>query len=234
MDELRVGDRVLAAGTGGALEYQDVYFFGHRDAAAAAAFVRLELSSGDALELTPDHFVPVLPAAASDSDDGAAAALAGARMTYARDVAAGDVMLVVALAGGGLARASVVRASEVMRAGLFNPYTLGGSIVVDGVLASAHSGWLVDGAAAALGASHRLPAFFQALLAPLRGLYHAAGPELTAAFGDALATAALRLDAFAAGGGAAGTAPAAAAAAAATAAAALAGAAAARKRAARA
>ncbi|KAI8466133.1 MAG: hint module-domain-containing protein [Monoraphidium minutum] len=189
MDELRIGDRVLAAGPGGALEYQDVYFFGHRDGAAAASFVRLELEGGSsALELTPDHFVPVLPAG------GGSGALGAARMTYARDVAPGDVLL-IADGAGGLRPAAVSGAGAVRRRGLFNPYTLGGSVLVDGVLASAHSSWLVDGPAAALGASHAVPALLQALFAPLRALYWAAGPEAMEAVGGALAAAGLRLQA---------------------------------------
>ncbi|GBF88795.1 hypothetical protein Rsub_01696 [Raphidocelis subcapitata] len=195
MEELRVGDRVLALASDGTLKYEDVYFFGHRDAASDAAFVRLGLDGGAALELTPDHFVPVLRAgAAAPASGGVAEAMRGARMTYARDVKPGDTLLVTA--GPGALRAAAVRsASAVARRGLFNPYTLGGTIVVDGVLASAHSGWLVDGAAAALGASHALPAFFQGLFAPLRLLYAAVGPEAMQAFGDALASAALRLEA---------------------------------------
>ncbi|KIZ04059.1 hypothetical protein MNEG_3903 [Monoraphidium neglectum] len=200
MDELRVGDKVLAANAAGKLEYQDVYFFGHRDASAAAQFVRLELSSGAALELTPDHFVPVLPGAGAAAG---AAALAAARMTHARHVRPGDRVLALAPGGAALEEATVSRAAAVAREGLFNPYTLGGSIVVDGVLASAHSGWLVDGAFAAAGASHLMPAFFQALFAPLRAAYAVAGPEFMQRFGDALARAALRLEAtlLASGGG---------------------------------
>ncbi|GBF88859.1 hypothetical protein Rsub_01358 [Raphidocelis subcapitata] len=230
MDQLAVGDRVLALASDGALKYEDVYFFGHRDAASDAAFVRLGLDGGAELLLTPDHFVPVLRAGSEAAARAplAAEALAGARMTYARAVTAGDV-LAVADGAGGLRAASVISSEAVRARGLFNPYTLGGTIVVDGVLASAHSGWLIDGAAAALGASHALPAVFQALFAPLRALYAAAGPEFMSRFGDALAVAALRLEAgalgLAAGPAAAAAAPAAAAAATAVAVAAGAGAA---------
>jgi hypothetical protein len=196
MDELKVGDAVLAAGPGGALEFQEVYFFGHRDAAADAAFVRLGLEGGAALTLTPDHFVPVLPAGA--------AAGAAPRMTYAKDVRPGDSLLVLPPGGGALAPARVASAAAVAGKGLFNPYTLGGTLVVDGVLASAHSSWLLDAAAARLGLSHLLPGAFQALFAPLRGLYAAAGPAFMESFGDALAAAAQRFEAaaFAAAAGA--------------------------------
>lgn len=203
MRDLRVGDKVLAARPDGRLEFQDIYFFGHRSSEVTAGFVRIELDSGRALELTPDHFVPVAASgAAGASALVAAAALGAARMTYARNVKQGDLLLVLpgdlSLATGdleGLQIAQVIRTEAVVRRGLFNPYTMGGSIVVDGVLASAHSSWLIDGAAARLGASHLLPATFQALFAPLRALYALIGPEAMQAFGDALAESALALEA---------------------------------------
>jgi hedgehog protein len=204
MDELRVGDAVLAARADGSLEFQEVYFFGHRDAAADAAFVRLELEGGASLTLTPDHFVPVLPA-------GAGAGAGKERMTYARDVRPGDVLMVASGAGVALRPARVAAAAAVAGKGLFNPYTLGGTVVVDGVLASAHSSWLLDGAAAALGLTQALPATFQALFAPLRVLYALTGPAFMEWFGDALAAAAQRFEAAAlsaAAGGAAAAAPA--------------------------
>ena len=43
MQDVRIGDRVLVARSDGSLGYDDVYFFGHRDRAAVASFVRLAL-----------------------------------------------------------------------------------------------------------------------------------------------------------------------------------------------
>lgn len=201
MAQLRVGDKVLAAAANGRLEYQEVYFFGHRSQDVEAAFVRIELDGGATLELTPDHFVPVLQQRRSgDGNAAAAGALDSARMTYARDVRVGD-RLMVAAAGAGAApstaapgklRVAEVRGIEsVRRQGLFNPYTMGGSIVVDGVLASSHSSWLIDGVAQRLGAAHLLPAVFQALFAPLRVLYAAVGADTMEVIGAAVAEAAL-------------------------------------------
>mgnify|MGYP003312984875 CR=1 FL=1 len=39
----------------------------------------------------------------------------------------------------------VANATNVVAEGLYNPYTLSGTIVVDGVLASCHSSWILDG-----------------------------------------------------------------------------------------
>ena len=46
--------------------------------------------------------------------------------------------------GESLVQRSVVKAYEVVAKGLYNPYTLNGNIVVNGVLASAHSEWILD------------------------------------------------------------------------------------------
>jgi hypothetical protein len=59
--------------------------------------------------------------------------------------------------------------------GLFNPYTLNGRIVVDGVVASAHSSSALDGVFEALGIS--IPSGYQAVFAPLRLLYRALGAD---------------------------------------------------------
>ena len=59
MSDLRIGDRVLAATPSGALQYQDVYMFGHADASKAAPYIHLATASGRPLRLTPDPYVPV-------------------------------------------------------------------------------------------------------------------------------------------------------------------------------
>lgn len=45
--------------------------------------------------------------------------------------------------------------------GAYNPYTLEGNLIVDGVLASSHSDWLLDPLMDALGLTHWLPATYQ-------------------------------------------------------------------------
>lgn len=59
--------------------------------------------------------------------------------------------------------------------GLFNPYTLSGSIVVDSVLASCHSSSALDGLFSTLHVP--LPAGYQAAFAPFRALYRLVGPS---------------------------------------------------------
>ena len=64
---------------------------------------------------------------------------------YAKDVAVGDELYY--FDGAALETSRVRATAEVTKSGLFNPYTLSGSIVVDGVAASCHSSWILDGVA---------------------------------------------------------------------------------------
>lgn len=159
MSELQVGDRVRVLRADGSSAFEDVYFFDHQVGGGANAFVRIALAGGAALELSGGHFVPV------------GASLAAATMKRARDVAAGDVLLVLP-AGAAAARAVAVESvAAVTKAGLFAPVTASGTVVVGGVVASTYSDWVLDPLFDALGAPHKLPAAMHAVHAPLRLAY---------------------------------------------------------------
>ena len=194
MFELAVGDRVLAVDPAtGQHSYQDVYFFGHQEAATIATFVRLSLADGSTLTLTADHFVSAVPA-------GRAASWQNHVMMRAKDIRRGMHLFVAAAhwqqrdpatAAGGEAAgnggdgtppaAAVLNVELVEERGLYNPYTLGGMIVVDGVIASSHSAWVMDSLMDAVGLTHWVPATYQLLFAPIRALYHILGPARTIA-----------------------------------------------------
>lgn len=163
MDQLRIGDKVLARGEDGGLAFQDVYVFGHEDAAATASFVQIHTEGTKMpLELTGGHFLPTLSAV-------------GVQLSKrARDVRPGDIVLLAAQ--GGFKPCTITQVSVVQRRGLFNPFTMSGDIVVNGVLASAHSDWLLDAVMPDAWA-HRLPAIYQVLMAPARLMYKMLGAE---------------------------------------------------------
>ena len=129
------------------------------------AFYRLNLADGKALELTSGHFVPV------------GASLAEATMTRARDVAAGDAVLVASDGGKTYEPAVVASVEAVERAGLFAPVTASGTVVVDGVIASAYSDWILDPVFDFFGATAKLPAAMHAVHAPLRVAYSVLGAK---------------------------------------------------------
>ena len=115
---------------------------------------------------------------------------------YAKDVAVGDAL---SYFDGVTFKTSLVNSTTVsLKSGLFNPYTYSGSIVVDGVAASCHSSWILDGFAcppvwkllldARRGRPHRSPetaaAVYQQLFAVPRAAYAVLGARgMDAVFG---------------------------------------------------
>lgn len=53
-----------------------------------------------------------------------------------------------------------MQVSAITKAGLYNPYTMSGNIVVNGMLASSHSDWVLDGVMPGCSA-HLLPAIYK-------------------------------------------------------------------------
>jgi hypothetical protein len=113
MEELAVGDRVLAAGG----SFTDVFMFTHKRSAGFHEFVELTAASRS-VYLTPGHYIP----------------LADGRLVAAAAVRVGDGLLL----GDGTAVA-VARSRRVQRRGLYNPQTISGDIVVDGIVTSTYT-----------------------------------------------------------------------------------------------
>jgi hypothetical protein len=201
MSELSVGDRVQVVDpSSGQLRFEEVYMFGHQLADVSATFVKATLANGKVLTLTPDHFVPAVPL-------GKAVLFKNTVMVRGKDLAVG--MHVFGTEAEGVTAASMVQQVAVSaEQGLYNPYTMGGMIVVDEVVASAHSSWLFDSVMDAsarsswlfdsvmdgLGLTHKIPALYQAMFAPIRTLYRVVGASQMAViaptitdFGNALA-----------------------------------------------
>jgi hypothetical protein len=65
----------------------------------------------------------------------------------------------------------------VVKQGVYNPFTLGGTIIVNGVVASSHSDWFLDSVFEAMGVTHWLPAAYQLILLPARVLYTVVGKD---------------------------------------------------------
>ncbi|KXZ44122.1 hypothetical protein GPECTOR_73g643 [Gonium pectorale] len=164
MSELAAGDRVLTVRSDGSTAFDDVYLFGHKRAEGMHEFLQLQTSVNASLTLSKGHFVPVARGACS-----AAPAVSCSVTLPASNVRPGDVIFTAA-DGTAAAPATVISVTTVVRPGLYNPFTLGGRIVVDGVLASAHSDWFLDPLVPAA-ARRFLPAVYQAVLAPVRLLY---------------------------------------------------------------
>eukprot|EP00178_Gracilaria_changii_P010798 TRINITY_DN3133_c0_g1_i1.p1 TRINITY_DN3133_c0_g1~~TRINITY_DN3133_c0_g1_i1.p1 ORF type:complete len:445 (+),score=82.14 TRINITY_DN3133_c0_g1_i1:473-1807(+) len=110
MDEVEIGDSVMV----GEKQFSEVFMFSHRLASVKHRFVRMELANGLSIEATTGHYVYV-----------------NGRLLAASSVKVGDRMELVS--GD---RVAVSRVSVVKKSGLFNPQTLHGDIIVNGVRAS--------------------------------------------------------------------------------------------------
>lgn len=154
MADLAVGDRVRVSATA----FSPVFLFTHKLPTGAHTFVRLSTASGASLRLTAGHYV-----------------YANGRLTAAAAVRVGDALE----RSGPNPGCDVVTATDrVVGTGLYNPQTLAGDIVVDGLRASTYT-TAVE------------PTVASALLSPLRALYRATGRSTAILDGGSARLAAL-------------------------------------------
>lgn len=131
MDSLEVGDSVLVSSNerGGAV-YSRIFMFSHQDRYAISSFVSIVTSHGQTLLVSPGHFVYI---------DG--------RLSPAREVRRGDVLTFDEQRERLIWARSV---STVQARGLYNPQTVHGDIVVNGVQVSTYTTAVKPVAATAL------------------------------------------------------------------------------------
>lgn len=132
MDSVVVGDRVHVGGG----KYSEVFFFTHKQKLASYEFIDLLTDTRESISLTPGHYLYV-----------------NGHLTAAGMVKLGDQ-----LRRGDGNVVNVVRVEKTIREGLYNPQTIHGDIVVDGIVASTFT-------------TAVQPALAFAALAPLRSLY---------------------------------------------------------------
>ncbi|WIA28437.1 hypothetical protein OEZ86_010981 [Tetradesmus obliquus] len=186
--QLAVGDKVLAVdvSTGKAV-FDSVYLTPHRDAGAAATYLNIRASpvgaagSSKALTLSPMHYVPTACGVGQQQQC----------LKHAREVAAGDLVWLLQGQQAVLARVDEVTAS--IEQGMYSPWTLSGSIVVEGFAASTHTAWPGEAQLLQLlprkhvmPAQHLLAQAHHALQAPLRAVYRALGKSPLALFDEAI------------------------------------------------
>jgi hypothetical protein len=149
MAELQVGDKVLV----GRGEFSEVYMFSHRMTAAEvqSEFVSIAASGADGvaqkIELTSNHYLYV-----------------NGQLSAAGIVKVGDKLTL-----GAGAQVEVTSVSRVWGKGLYNPHTMHGDIVVNGILTSTYTTTV-----------H--PTLAHAALWPVRALYSAGVDVVNHAF----------------------------------------------------
>eukprot|EP00737_Agarophyton_chilense_P000431 gb/GEZJ01000482.1/.p1 GENE.gb/GEZJ01000482.1/~~gb/GEZJ01000482.1/.p1 ORF type:complete len:829 (-),score=96.89 gb/GEZJ01000482.1/:2346-4832(-) len=145
MDELQVGDSILV----GHNEYSDVFMFTHRSANVWYPFVLLRTSSGKLLKLTRGHYVYL---------DGI--------LKMADEAEIGDVV-----ATGSGEKEVIVDIQLEKEAGLYNPQTIHGNVVVDGVVCSTFTRAVA-------------PQLAHSLLAPLRLVHKLIDTSISIYYGE--------------------------------------------------
>lgn len=128
LDQLRIGERVLALDSTGTMVYSEVIAFLDRSPEERRQFVRLTTQSGRALTLTPSHLVPVSIDSVSTTE-------------FAAKVRVDDRILVNNgnRSEAGLRWDRVVSTSLVLEEGIYAPLTTEGTVLVDDVVASCYA-----------------------------------------------------------------------------------------------
>jgi Hint module len=140
MDELSVGDSVKV----GPKLYSKIFMFTHKSKEVKDEFVEISTASGATLVLTGGHYIPV---------EGS--------LVPAWSVRVGSLVRL----GDGQSD-EVTSTRTVSGSGLYNPQTLQGNIVVNGIIASTYT-TAID------------PLLAHAVLAPFRSMFSALGLKLT-------------------------------------------------------
>jgi len=123
LDELRVGDELIAMTSSGSRTTDTVSVFSLADSATTATFVSLDISNGARLLVTPDHHLPT-------------GAVCCAELARAKTFREGSPIW-VAGASGALEQHTVASVSLEIAEGLHNPLLTRGSMpVVDGTVTS--------------------------------------------------------------------------------------------------
>lgn len=175
MSEVSIGDKVgVWSPTDQTMKFSDVYAFGHADANASSTFIQVTLvqytnvsssSMTKTLELSSLHFALVI----LEQSQG------GIRYKRAKDIAINDKMWAWSAEDNEFLVYIVKEVKIALVQGLYNPFTLEGTIIVDDVVASVHSEWFLDGLFDSLDITHLLPYAYQVILGPIRLIYFVLG-----------------------------------------------------------
>ena len=164
ISHLEVGDKVLTVSRTGMVLFEEIYLLGHKDFRSVGLFLQIHTDNNATLRLTRDHQIPFTSQVDKATNYGPAAG-----------VKVGDYVRVVSDGSTTVSLGKVTAVEEILAQGYFNPYTMGGNIVVDGVVASCHSSFVLDKLFNRVGIS--IPAGYQAVFGPLRVIFKAVGAK---------------------------------------------------------
>lgn len=173
LSALEVGDSMLTIASDGSIVLETVYLFTHKDSQKISTFVELATASGQVIRLTRRHFIPRCIGTSPRAECDVRV------MVAAEDLQVGDMVGVLNNVNGtkALKGSCIVAVARVVDVGLYAPLTTGGMVVVDSVVASAHSDFVLDAIGVSPAWQHSL---YQAASALARGVYHVVGAKTAA------------------------------------------------------
>jgi len=173
LSSLQLGMDVSTVSASGKIESTPVHFFGHKDHGALASFTRLVTHSGHSLSLTSDHLLPVAPAPGTP--------WANRIFKRSSSVKEGDYVWVNH--EGSLELSEITGISSYTSRGLFNPYSKNGATLVNDVVASDHSAWILDPFISDINAQYA-PAIYAPLLQTTLAYLYATAPTFVEAISE--------------------------------------------------
>lgn len=124
---------------------------GHADADATTSMMEIDTLSNHSVKASFDHYFPLV---------------SGTHLA-AKSLSLGDELWVQH--SGSMVPSPIVGIRVVVARGLFNPYTVAGDIVVNGILASSHSSWFLEETGMS---DATIVAAYKVLFSPLLFLHH--------------------------------------------------------------
>ncbi len=124
MENLALGDDVLTCDLTGQLKFEPIILFSHGDKTKTGQYLTLSLSDSSTMSLSSEHLIHVGKLG---------------NLKAASQLQVDDIIFVADNAKDTVTHVSVVAIKVESKKGMFAPHTTGGSIVVDGVVASCYT-----------------------------------------------------------------------------------------------
>jgi hypothetical protein len=165
ISEVNIGDKILSVNPStGIAEFSDIYFWGHKDPETVGKFYSVTTASGQTIQLSKEHYIYVSEVPGSITD---AVPLTPGFLKVGHSL--------WTYTDGEMTCSPIVSITHVKEKGLYAPFTLNGTVIVNGVYASSYAvpmpGFLTANIVSAA------PSIWHAMLAPVRRLYFAKGAK---------------------------------------------------------
>ena len=130
--------QVLTLSSDGALVFEEIFMFSHRQHLPYAKFVTLQTQTGLNISATPGHYIWII----NDTLEKSGASMPSLVLKRAGDIAIGDRLAQITAFRLAVEPAHVVNIVVSFQQGLYNPHTASGTIVVNSLAATTFTDFL--------------------------------------------------------------------------------------------